>query len=315
LTLYVLQKTRLVERIMGANKINNLSLKRHLGNIVCWGHIILISQVITNYIKSSIGSKHEKVKSYLSSNSEWNQFVEHELKEYLLKFEGMRTRSKTDLPLPKIEIPRKNSNPDNDDLYFLFNNRDIESDSKTNNKSPNQNKAKETPTTNYQLSKTPNKNLKLDPCEKCGNFVLPNSTYLIAMNKVWHSYCLICYDCGNTLTTDRPFSSFKINGMDKFICKFCIVHRKICFSCNNVIGDSQFVSFENQTYHSNCVKCVRCKSVITNKICKTKNGFQCATCTNEKNVSEPNFSQQCMKCSSPVSSKYCKNCGLFSGVK
>lgn len=107
---------------------------------------------------------------------------------------------------------------------------------------------------------------KFFKCDKCGGEILPTTRKLSALGKHWHADCFRCTGCSSLLDT-----TFYVKNNSPY-CGNCSQSSAIdgssarCSDCGlDINGGSTFVSYGGRSYHQNCFKCFKCKTVLNHE--------------------------------------------------
>ncbi|XP_068165898.1 four and a half LIM domains protein 2-like [Antennarius striatus] len=99
------------------------------------------------------------------------------------------------------------------------------------------------------------------------------------LDQPWHKECFVCCECKQQLAsqrfTTRDDSTFCLD------C-FCSVFFKKCASCDRPVGSlkgSNYISFEQRQWHTDCFKCKKCSESLVGKGFLTcKDDILCSEC-------------------------------------
>jgi len=126
--------------------------------------------------------------------------------------------------------------------------------------------------------------VEISNCAKCNQKITPTQLKTSALNKIYHSSCFVCTDCGNGLS-----KSFFNNGGFPF-CESCSKKPTSttssagnCWICKkSILPGSEFVQYEGRGYHEDCFCCYNCKKHVNPAAFYNVNGNPaCSDCAHK----------------------------------
>eukprot|EP00746_Dinoflagellata_sp_MGD_P015224 gnl/MRDRNA2_/MRDRNA2_133729_c0_seq1.p1 gnl/MRDRNA2_/MRDRNA2_133729_c0~~gnl/MRDRNA2_/MRDRNA2_133729_c0_seq1.p1 ORF type:complete len:509 (+),score=60.46 gnl/MRDRNA2_/MRDRNA2_133729_c0_seq1:71-1597(+) len=133
----------------------------------------------------------------------------------------------------------------------------------------------------------------LPKCAACGEIIEDACTKI--QEKVYHKKCLNCVVCKKEVR-----GQYFPDASGGFRCGMC--NRKQlpkCCGCNKPIESRSMVVEEN-SYHPDCFKCVRCQLPIPGQFCKEGDGYMCSKCVDAE---EAEAAPRCAACKRLIAGK------------
>ena len=132
-------------------------------------------------------------------------------------------------------------------------------------------------------------------CDKCLKTIL-NEKFTSFKGKSYHSDCFRCHYCNETIMENK-FATKNEN----IYCIQCFEQNIApkCVQCLQIISTGTVTNYDNNQYHPECFRCIKCDKIMAENKFHTHNHKPCCNqCYNE------HFVLRCSKCSEPILDRY-----------